>query len=205
MRFLIISCFYFLLISCSLKTTKALVEKEPDKKEAINEYFANPDIDYVYKAKLQIYNNNYGGILIIKKIEPNHYRVVFTTEFGNKIFDLDLDADNLHVKYIVEQLNKKKLIKTLHSDFQLLVRQNNLIEKEFISKTDFIYKSKIINKDSYYFYLKSNNKLNKIISSSKTNEKLTIEFNDIDDKIAKKISMVHHNFNMKIDLTFINN
>jgi len=205
MRFLIISCFYFLLISCSLKTTKTLVEKEPDKKEVINEYFANPDIDYVYKAKLQIYNNNYGGILIIKKIEPNHYRVVFTTEFGNKIFDLDLDADNLHVKYIVEQLNKKKLIKTLHSDFQLLVRQNNLIEKEFISKTDFIYKSKIINKDSYYFYLKSNNKLNKIISSSKTNEKLTIEFNDIDDKIAKKISMVHHNFNMKIDLTFINN
>lgn len=205
MRFLIISCFYFLLISCSLKTTKTLVEKKPDKKVAINEYFANPDIDYIYKAKLQIFDNNYGGILIIKKIESDHYRVVFTTEFGNKLFDLDLDADHLDVKYIVEQLNKKRLIKTLHSDFQLLVQQNNLIEKEFISKTDFIYKSKIINKDSYYFYLKSNSQLNKIVSSSKTSEKLTIEFNDIDDKIAKRISMVHHNFNMKIDLTFINN
>jgi len=205
MRFLIISCICFLLISCSLKTTKGLLEQKPDKKEVINEYFANHDIDYVYKAKLQIFDNNYGGILIIKKIEPDHYRIVFTTEFGNKIFDLDLDKGNLQVKYIVEQLNKNKLIKTLHSDFQLLVQQNNLVEKEFISITDFIYKSKIINKDSYYFYFRSNNQLNKIISSSKTSEKLTIEFNDIDDKIARRISMVHHNFNMKIDLTYINN
>jgi len=205
MRFLINSCIFLLFLSCSQPTTKGLLEQKSDKKEVYNNYFSNSDIDYIYKAKLQIFDNRFGGILIIKRIDKEHYRIVFTTEFGNKLFDLDYDGDSFQVKYIVDELNKNRFTNILQHDFQLLIQQNNLVEKEFISKAHVIYRSNLTNNSNYYFYLQSDNKLKKIVRASKRKEKLTIEFDNIESQIAKKISLIHHNFDMRIDLIFINN
>lgn len=202
MRILIISWMIIFLASCSLSTTKGLLERSPNRVTVSNTYFANPKKDYIYKAKLNIYDHNLGGILIIKKIKSEHYRIVFTTEFGNKIFDLDHQGNVFKVKYIVDNLNKDFIVKTLHNDFHLLVNQNNLVEKEFISSKEFIYQIKPSN---FYFYSKSNNQLSKIVMASKNQEKLTIEFNDVNQDIANYIKLTHHNFKMNINLSFINN
>ncbi len=204
MKFLISSCFFILFLSCSLPTTKGLLEQNVNNKEVYNDYFSNRNIDYIYKAKLIILGNRFGGILIIKRIDKEQYRIVFTTEFGNKIFDLDYNEDKINVKYIVDELNKKRIINILQHDFQLLIKQNILAEKEFISKTHVIYRSKLSKSTNYYIYLQSNNELKKIVRASKTKEKFTVEYEKIEDQIAKKISLIHHDFDMRIDLTFIN-
>lgn len=86
-RFLVISLsLVFSLTSCSLKTTEGLRPIDLNEVAKLNKvvenlYFSNPEIDYVYKAKIKVYNKNFGGILIVKKTGPENHRVVFTTEF----------------------------------------------------------------------------------------------------------------------------
>lgn len=67
MRFLLTSLILCLLCSCSLKTTRNLVEANTSSTNIItNPYFSNPNKDYVYKSKIDVYGNHFGGILIIK-------------------------------------------------------------------------------------------------------------------------------------------
>ena len=52
-----------------MQTTKNLIVKEVSQIEVDNPYFSNTYIDYIYKAKIDIYGRKFGGILIIKKID----------------------------------------------------------------------------------------------------------------------------------------
>ncbi len=67
MRYLPISILFLLITSCSLQTTKNLIAKEVSQIVVENPYFSNIDTDYIYKAKIDVYGKNFGGILIIKK------------------------------------------------------------------------------------------------------------------------------------------
>ncbi len=206
-RFYILSWIIFVSLffsSCSLQTTKGLLEKRLTKHELlINPYFSNADIDYIYKAKININDNKFGGILIIKKIVNKHHRVVFTTEFGNKIFDFEFKDGNVKVNFILDQINKKIKVNDLKKDFQLMINESNPIEKMYLKNKDKIYKTSLNNKQNYYFT--ANDKLYKIVMASKTKEKLYINYSNISDEIAKSITLKHKNFNMNINLIYINN
>ena len=96
-----------------MQTTKNLIVKEVSHIEVDNPYFSNTYIDYIYKAKIDIYGRKFGGILIIKKIDENSHRVVFTTEFGNKLFDFLFENDTVINNFVIEELDK------YDSDFEL--------------------------------------------------------------------------------------
>ncbi len=123
MRFLPISILFLLITSCSLQTTKNLIVKEVSHIEVDNPYFSNTYIDYIYKAKIDIYGRKFGGILIIKKIDENSHRLIFTTEFGNKLFDYLFENDTVINNFVIEELDKKFIVNTLQNDFKLLVSQ----------------------------------------------------------------------------------
>jgi len=204
MRFLLISIFFILLLtSCSLSTTKGLLEHAPNKEYIINNYFSNLEKDYIYKTKLQILKYHFGGILIIKKIGKDHHRVVFTTEFGNKLFDLELIDNNFEVNFILDKLNKKFILKMLQHDFQTLLHQNNTINNQFSGKEEDIFQSNRDKYQNYYVFLKRSNDLNKIISASKNKEKLTITFSGIERGVARSISLSHKKFNAAMELDYI--
>ena len=204
MRYLLISLSLILLNSCSsLPTTQNFLEEE-SAKIIINNYFANTSTDYVYKAKIVAGTTNFGGLLIIKKIATNHHRVVFTTEFGNKIFDFEFIKEQFKVNFVLDKLDKKIIINALKRDFQLLVNEYNKTVKKFVKQEQIIYKTQLNKKDNYYF-LNTNNELSKIIMASKRKEKVSIQFKDVANNIAKNIELKHHNFKMTIQLNYINN
>jgi hypothetical protein len=205
MRYLVISIALILFSSCSLQTTKGLLEQKPKKDFVINSYFADTAIDYIYKAKININENKFGGILIIKKIQENEHRIVFTTEFGNKIFDFEFINDTFKVNYILDKINKKIIINLLKKDFHLLVNESNLIEKQYLTDSETVYQTKLNKKYNYYFVSNENTELKKIMMASKRKEKLQISFNKINNKIANEINISHQNFEMNIDLIYINN
>ncbi len=205
MRYLITSIALFLFSSCSLQTTKGLLEQKSEKEFVINPYFANTAIDYIYKAKITINDNKFGGILIVKKIKDNQHRVVFTTEFGNKIFDFEFIDNEFKVNYILDKINKKIILNALKKDFHLLVSESNLIETMYLIDDETLYQSKLNKKYNYYFISNENSLLKKIVMTSKNKEKLCITFSEIEKNIAKNIRMTHQNFNMNIDLIYINN
>lgn len=200
MRYLIISVFILLISSCSLPTTKNLIEKEISKNEIENLYFSDLNKDYVYKAKIDVYGNKLGGILIIKKIVNDNHRVVFTTEFGNKLFDFLFMKDQVINNFIIEELDKKLIINTLQKDFRLLVSDQIKIINQYDSKNSDVYKTVEGNRNNFYFINKNSYTLDKIVSTSKSKEKVEILYSNIENKIANSILIIHKNNKLTIAL-----
>jgi hypothetical protein len=164
-----------------------------------NTYFNNSEIDYVYKANISVYGNNLTGIFIAKKIDRTTHRVVFTTEFGNKLFDIEISETEFKINYIVDELNKKILINTLKTDFRLLFKTDFLVSEQYQNNTYKVIKSIDNNNFNYLFYTTSNNKLDKIIHTTKTKEIISISFSSENNIFAQNIIVQHYNIPMQIE------
>jgi len=200
MRYLLISLLCISLVSCSLKTTKDLLEVNLSKNTIENSYFSDVVKDYVYKAKIEIYGNNFGGILIIKKQSERKHRVVFTTEFGNKLFDFLYEGDQFILNYIAEELDKKMIVHTLQKDFKLLISEYQKVNKQYQTENFEVYQTTDSNMNNFYFFNKKSATLDKVVNTSKSKEKVVILFKDIEVKNANTIVINHKNIKLNIEL-----
>ncbi|MNX35647.1 hypothetical protein D3C86_659170 [compost metagenome] len=201
-QFLLINCFLaVVLVSCG-SVTKDYTPKKLDKTSYEVPYFSEPKTDYVYKTNITVYGHEMSGIFIAKKINDTTHRVVFTTEFGNKLFDFEISEKSFKVNSIVSELDKKILINTLKEDFRLLLKKEYLIQEQFENESDNIYKSADGNRNNYLFVSKKEEKLEKLVRSSKTKEKITITFTLENDIFAKKVVILHQNIKLRIELNY---
>nr|WP_294931478.1 hypothetical protein [uncultured Flavobacterium sp.] len=201
--FLLINCFLaIVLVSCG-SVTKNYTPKKLDKTAVEVPYFSEPKTDYVYKTNISVYGHEMSGIFIAKKINDTTHRVVFTTEFGNKLFDFEISETTFKVNSIVSELDKKILINTLKEDFRLLLKKEYLIQEQFENESDNIYKSADGNRDNYLFVSKKDQKLEKLLRSSKTKEKITITFTLENNIFAEKVVILHQNIKLKIELNYL--
>jgi len=167
-----------------------------------NPYFSDNSKDYVYKAKIDVYNKSFGGIFIVKKIAEANHRVVFTTEMGSKIFDFTFHNDDFKVNYILEEMDKKLFLNILEKDFRLLIRENVSIFSKSVKGMSEMLETKILGKKYYYAFKQG--KLNSITRVKMGKEKLQLIFSDISDATAKNIQILHHNIKLTIKLKSIN-
>jgi len=201
-QFLLINCFLaIVLISCG-SVTKNYTSKKLDKTSYTVSYFSDSKTDYVYKTNISVYGNELSGIFIAKKINDTTHRVVFTTEFGNKLMDFEISENDFKVNSIVSELDRKILINTLKEDFRLLLKKEYQIQEQFENESADIYKSADGKRDNYIFISKKDQKLEKIVHSSKTKEKFTLLFNSENNIFAEKINITHQNIKLKIELNY---
>lgn len=186
--------------SCSLKTTEGLRALNTTKFEVENRYFSNPEIDYVYKAKIEVYGKNFGGILIVKKLGLENHRIVFTTEFGSKLFDFQFEGDAFTKHFVAERLDKKFIIKILRHDFKLLVNEKANVVASYKANSTTIYKTITGKRFNFYYFDDDSGQLQKIVNTSKTKEKMEIVFMVSEENTAEAISIKHSNIKLKIDL-----
>lgn len=199
-QFLLINCLLaIVLVSCG-SVTKNYTPKKLDKTAIEVPYFSDSKTDYVYKTNITVYGNELSGIFIAKKINDSLHRIVFTTEFGNKLMDFEISDKSFKVNSIVSELDRKILINTLKQDFRLLLKKEYLIEEQFENDSYNIYKSKDGNRDNYLFISKKEGKLEKVVHSSKTKEKFTVKFNSENNIFAENIQIIHQNIKLKIEL-----
>ena len=168
-------------------------------------YFANPEIDYAYKANILVYGNSLSGIFIAKKINATTHRVVFTTEFGNKLLDFEISETDFKVNSIVDELNRKILINTLKNDFTLLLKNQFLIKGQLEDKENKVYKSEDRSKFNYLFISKIDAKLFKIIHSTKRKEQINMSFTSENNTFAENIIIQHYNIRLRIELNYLKN
>lgn len=193
----------FLLTSCGSNQVAKDYKKVPLDTNTIEvPYFSNPEIDYVYKANISVYGNELTGIFIAKKINETTHRIVFTTEFGNKLMDFEISETDFKVNFILEELDRKILINTLEEDFRLLLKKEYVIQEQHQNESHDIYKSADGNRDNYLFFSKKNHQLEKIIRSSKTKEKFMLIFSTENNIFAERIQIIHQNISLKIDLNY---
>lgn len=198
----------FLLISiCTLIFSCGSYPKKNNFKHAenfgdiVNPYFANTNQDYVYKANVEVYDHNFGGIFIVKKIGDQQHRIVFTTEMGNKLFDFSFNKEDFKVNYILDELDKKILINILKNDFKVLITENIQANETYILDDETIKQSSLNNKIYYYF---ENSEINRIVRVKQGKEKVRYLFTEINDNIAQQINIIHLNIKLKITLKSIN-
>ena len=200
----LISLFVFLgLSACTLSTTKNLIETKVTSKTYTNSYFSDSIKDYVYKAKIEVYGHHLGGLMIIKKIANEHYRIVFATEFGSRILDVEFVKNDFKTNFVLDELNKKIIVNTLKKDFKLLLKEKHLIEKMYTNDDAIVYQSRANKRTNFFFVSEDNHQLKKIVNTSKTKEKVMITFSQIEKDLAKEISIVHKNIKLRIDLKYL--
>lgn len=207
--FLLISLLLFVTSSCALKTTKGLQPTAITEATIVNPYFSDPAVDYVYKAKIAVYGKHFGGIVIIKKVGANKHRVVFTTEFGSKIFDFLFEGDQFTKNFILEALDKKIVVNTLQKDFQLLLTETSKVQEQFTSEGYTIYKCDAENRYNFYYFTTSERSLRKIVNTSKSKEKVVVfvtplvaENTSEEIMIAENIVIDHQNSKLSITMDY---
>ncbi|MDB5149719.1 MAG: hypothetical protein JWQ57_3739 [Mucilaginibacter sp.] len=127
MRYLLLGSCFFILAGCS-SVYKDLqpatgninyIEKfRPDFKRAL------------YKAEIGVTGHHLSGLLLIKTMPDSSIRIVFSNEMGLKLFDFEFKpSGGFKVYYIIKQMDKKPVIKTLKKDFELIIlpEQDNKI------------------------------------------------------------------------------
>ena len=165
-------------------------------------FFSNPETDYVYKANISAYGHELSGILIIKKTNATTHRLVFTTEFGNKLLDFEISETNLTVKSIVDELDRKIIINTLANDFRLLLKENHSIQEQYNSNEENILSSKDKKNTNFIFVSKTTHAITKLTNATKRKQKLNIFFSTENNTFVNKIVIQHYNLNLKIELNY---
>lgn len=194
----------FLVASCATNNLEKELKPVALENTIYNvPYFANPEIDYAYKANVSVYGNDMSGIFIAKKINATTHRVVFTTEFGNKLLDFEISETDFKVNSIVDELNRKILINTLKTDFKLLLKNQFLIKEQLEDAENKVYKSEDGTQFNYLFASKKENKLFKIVHATKRKEQININFTSENNTFAENIIIQHYNIKLRIELNYL--
>lgn len=194
-----------LFVSC---TTYQIPQSQiiENKKQVLeNTYFANSDTDYVYKVAIDVYGNQLGGLLVVKKINPFTHRLVFTTEFGNKLLDVEITPNSHTLHYIVDELDKGLIKKTLISDFRLLVNTQYDVISTYETPNDIVYQCLVNGETIYVFEDKNTSQVYKLLKTSRNKEKVNILFESKNTIFAQQIQIEHLDIKLHMDLNYLKN
>ncbi len=174
---------------------------------AITPLFGNHFNSFLFKTNIALYNKKFSGLLITKQLEPNDYRVIFTTELGMKLFDFEFTDTAFTLHYCVPQFKRPALISTIQKDIEIILmtklekrivphwadKQNNYLIHQL---NDGLY-------SNYYFYEKKSNRLVKIEHAKRNRKKTTFTMDNYTSGIPASIKIQHHDVTLKIELALL--
>ena len=201
-RYLLISAFFSLFISCKSYQVQDAVSVDNSLQFVQNQYFSDVSLDYVYKTHIEIYGNKMGGIFIAKRFNDSIHRMVLTTDFGNKLLDFEISENSFKVNFIIDNLDKKIIINTLRDDFRTLLQVNSKVFKTYKRNNEVIYQTEY---NAYYYFDEVSRNLTKIIKTNKRKEKVVFTFDSKKTTFAENINIQHYNIKLKIDFNQISN
>lgn len=163
--YLLLSSFllFTILASCSIAKYQSAVKPFP---ETITHQNVLPVINpngtsSKFKASIDVLNKHFSGIVIVKQIDSITTHVIFVTELGMKMFDLEKKDTSINMAYVFEPMNKPKLINVLKTNFKnmlLLDVYNRNSKAGFLNNKQQTYE--LLNgKEKRYFLVTSSNKL----------------------------------------------
>lgn len=198
------SLFITLIISCSpthnytLKRTELVTESDIHS-------IIDKDNSLLYKAKINLYNRYYSGLIVLKQTSPGVSHLVFITELGMKMFDFEIQNNQFKLIYVFEPLNKPNVLCLLENDLKLILLQN-LLNKEakIFERKDQdkrIYQTTNNKLKNYYFVSGSTKTVERTIVKGKVFIKEKVEYIYNDSLIAKQIKLKHKGIiRLKIEL-----
>jgi hypothetical protein len=132
MRYLLLSSCLFILASCS--SVYKNLQPATGNINYIQKF--KPDFNSaLYKAEIDVTSHHLSGLLLIKTLPDSSIRIVFSNEIGFKFFDFEFKQNgDFNALYVVKQMDKKPVIKTLKKDFDLILFPQKDAQKAYLLK-----------------------------------------------------------------------
>jgi hypothetical protein len=157
----------------------------------------------LYKIDVNVIGKYLSGLLLLKTMPDSSIRMVFSNEMGFKFFDFEFaPGGRFKVNYIIKQMNKRPVIKTLRKDFELVLMRSLDPSTAYIRKdSQFLYYV-FPQKKGFYYYITSpaGNKLVRMERSSKRKPVVEAIMKNYHDGIPDTIGITHKTFHFTIGL-----
>ncbi|RYG05799.1 MAG: hypothetical protein EOO02_02700 [Chitinophagaceae bacterium] len=160
----------------------------------------------LYNTQVNVVGRHLSGLLLFKLMPDSSMRIVFTSEMGAKFFDFEFSNNgDFKVHQVMSQLNKKAVIKTLRSDFELLLMRNIDLGKTVLKKdsTGLWYGFPAPKETHYYITDAACSKLIRIENAMKRKPKVQMKLFNYHNGVPDSIGISHRNFNFEIGLKYI--
>jgi hypothetical protein len=82
--------------------------------------FVPQDKALKYKASIDVLNKHFTGLIVLKQTDSETKHLVFVTELGMRMFDLEWKGDSLKPVFVFEPLSRPKLVKALVRNFETM-------------------------------------------------------------------------------------
>jgi hypothetical protein len=160
----------------------------------------------LYNAYVDVTSRHLSGLLLIKKMPDNSTRLVFSGETGVTYFDFAFsDKGDFKVNRIIEQMNKKPVIKTLRKDFELVMLQHPEKASYSLRDSAFSYIAFPQKKGVYYYITDTGcERLIRMERASRTKVVVVAVMQNPTHGSPDSISISHKNFHLDIGLKKIN-
>ncbi len=171
-------------------------------------WFSGDTGRYLFQSSIDIFRNNYSGLLFIKPLETSH-RILFITEMGIKIFDMEIFRnENLKVHYCLDAMNRKSVTNTLGKDLSLMIfnlSENDklkMMKEKGTGKT--VIRARDHNGTRYCYINDKTGKVEELISTGALTNKLNIKFYSESGLEPDSINLSHYNLKLNIHLVKLN-
>ena len=173
----------------------------------------------LYKVKIEVYGNEFNGLMMIKEVSKEYYKVAFFNEIGLNFFDFELKPSNdpnrleLDVHNIYAPLNRKGILKNFEKDFSMLLAPDLKLGNTTVLNGDQgqLTMLKLDSYKGYDCYIIKSPKLNtdkEIINICKALKKKKIKIiisEDNKSKLPETIEIEHLDKNLKLSFKLIHN
>ena len=195
------------LNSCSFGLLKGYQKTEQISVTPVS-WFKTDSDHLLMGTTIDVMKNHFSGLMVIKSLSNGGFRVVFMTEVGLKIFDMEfVPGKPAQVYYFMDALNKKILVKTLSADLRLLLIQPQEGVKPLLydgpsGKNMARYRHK--RKRDYYEVSAVTGKPVQAYQVSAISKKARVDYFSRDGMQIDSVNIVHYNVNMRIGMHLIN-
>ena len=170
-------------------------------------FIEGPD-HYLFGAEVDIYRNHFGGMMVIKYLSKESCRVVYITEVGIKVFDMEFFTNgDFKLHYCLDAINRKIIIKTLKNDIGLMLADipsyNKISLSEDLKQNETLLKS--VGHDGTKYYLLNNKSLRveEILTRKSLQKKVEIKYFYHQSELDS-VQIKHYNIRLRINLSRIN-
>jgi hypothetical protein len=192
-RFLIFLSLASLSFSCNQYRH---MQRTPSDESCIQKL--KPDFHrVVYKTSVDVIGKHISGLLVVKRMPDSDTRVVFTNEMGFSYFDFGFPPDSgFKVYFIIPQMNKEALVRTLRKDFELLLFRNMETSKPYALKDSGLIYHAYPQTEGVNYYITDSNCRQLVKMQRASTKKPVMEaviFGDYRDISPDSISIRHFN------------
>ena len=155
-------------------------------------------------TRIDLMNKHFSGLMVVKPLPNLEYRVVFITEIGLKIWDMEFSPHKpVKVHYVIDALNRKKVLNTLFQDIGLMLMTHTENEPAVLhdrSTGALVLRYKDRGLRYYYHIFPGTGRVANGLVTSGLTKKAKADFYSSDGFRIDSVKLVHYNIKLHIQM-----